>query len=311
MIDNTHSTRKVSEYVQRVANVFDIEKLIGQHIETHDVVQYYEESNLAYRLLHSLDGSIHMAISSDEQFRYEDYLVQVNYIAQQLDLYPSESVLELGCGTGFNLFRLAQQCPHSEFLGIDLTPVHIQTCRKRATRDGLMNANFEVEDFQHLPYADESWDFVFAVESICHAQDMNRVLQEVHRVLVPGGIFVIFDGFRIRDHATLSEDEKTARYLIEKTLAVNKSVNIQSFISGSQMLGFKLLENTDLSQTILPNLERFHTLARILFELSLLGRLTRAIFPKHFVQNAVAAYLMPILVGNGTQGYFRIKFQKQ
>jgi len=303
-------SRDISRYIQRISAVYDVDTLIQQSIEPEDVVDYYVQSNLGYRLLHSLDGSIHMAISKDERFRFEDYLAQVDYITQQIGLYQPKLTLELGCGEGFNLLRLAETYRQCRFMGVDITPLHIKKCRRKARRKDIINAEFKLADFHDLDYPTTSIDMVFAVESICHAQDIFGVLAEVYRVLKPGGIFIIFDGFRIREHATLSDDEKTARYLIEKTLAVNESINIDAFISESKIIGFNIIEHTDLSSTILPNLERFHTLARILFEFSPLGHIARSILPKYFVQNAIAAYLMPLLVGNGTQGYFRLCYQK-
>lgn len=193
---------------------------------------------------------------------------------------------------------------------MDLTPLHISNSSRRVEQKRLNNVVFELGDFHQLDYPSKSLDMVFAIESICHAQDIFSVMSEVYRVLKPGGVMIVFDGFRVREHSTLTPDEKIARHLIEKTLAVNESVRIDSFISGCELMGFEVLENADLSQTILPNLERFHTLARILFEFSPLGHLSRAILPNHLAQNAIAAYLMPILVGNGTQGYFRLCFQK-
>lgn len=302
--------RDISRYIRRISAVFDVDKLIQQPVETDDVVDYYVQSNLGYRLLHSLDGSIHMAISQDERFRFEDYLAQVKYVSQQIELYHPKTTLELGCGEGFNLLRLAETFQQYQFRGLDITPIHIRNSIRKADQNNIENIEFKLADFHNLDYPTASVDMVFAVESICHARDISRVIAEVYRVLKPNGVFIIFDGFRIREHSTLSPDEKTARHLIEKTLAVNESTNIATFTSESKNLGFNIVEYTDLSLTILPNLERFHSLARIFFEVSLLGHIGRSLLPKHFAQNAIAAYLMPLLVGNGTQGYFRLCYQK-
>lgn len=303
-------TRNVSDYVRRVASVYDVDTLIQQPIRPDDVVDYYVQSHVGYRLLHSLNGSIHMAVSQGEQFRFEDYLAQVRFIEGQIVAHQSQTVVELGCGNGFNLLHLANRFGEQQFTGLDITPLHIKNGMRRAKQKQLKNIDFELGDFHNLDYPAASVDMVFAIESICHAQDIFRVMSEVHRVLKPGGIMIVFDGFRVREHCLLTPDEKMARYLIEKTLAVNESQQIQSYISGSQELGFSVLEHTDLSRAILPNLERFHDLARLLFEISPLGHVARILLPVHLTRNAIAAYLMPILVGNGIQGYFRLCYQK-
>jgi len=98
--------------------------------------------------------------------------------AAAAELLPPGRVLDLGCGIGHSYHLLAPR----ETVGLDLSS------------EALAGQDREtvVADMRDLPFADRSFASVLAVHSIEHVPDAERVLSEVHRVLVPGGtaIFV-------------------------------------------------------------------------------------------------------------------------
>ena len=104
-------------------------------------------------------------------------------------------ILEVGCGKGFNSVYLASQCPARNFVGIDLTPLHVALAQKAG--QALANLRFARGNFQQLDFPDHSFDLVFGVETLCHASDVAEVYAELFRVLRPGGRVVIFDGYRL------------------------------------------------------------------------------------------------------------------
>lgn len=63
-----------------------------------------------------------MAVYEGEQFRREDFLVQVNVVAEEIKAIGAQDILELGTGKGFNLSHLTQNFPDRQFSGIDLSP---------------------------------------------------------------------------------------------------------------------------------------------------------------------------------------------
>jgi SAM-dependent methyltransferase len=73
------------------------------------------------------------------------------------------SVLEIGCGTGGNLFPLAERFPESRFVGIDLSGRHIQDANLRLQELGLKNLELICADFSEFSYQDREFDYI-----ICH-----------------------------------------------------------------------------------------------------------------------------------------------
>jgi ubiquinone/menaquinone biosynthesis C-methylase UbiE len=100
-------------------------------------------------------------------------------------------VLDVGCGTGALLRRLAARLPDdSELAGVDPAPRMLAEARKR-----LSGVRLEQATAERLPFADASFDLVVSAMSFDHWADQELGLAECARVLSPGGGFVLADLF--------------------------------------------------------------------------------------------------------------------
>lgn len=90
-------------------------------------------------------------------------------------------VLEVGCGTGLLLERIAGFS--SRAVGIDLSPGMLDHARKR----GLDVAEGSATD---LPFEDASFDVACSFKVLAHVEDLDRALSEMLRVVRPGGVIV-------------------------------------------------------------------------------------------------------------------------
>ncbi len=102
-------------------------------------------------------------------------------------------VLDVGCGTGYLLRRLAARVPEArELAGIDAAPAMIETARTMASDSRIQFATATAEK---LPYPQETFDLVISTTSFDHWADQRAGLAECFRVLVPGGRLVLIDLF--------------------------------------------------------------------------------------------------------------------
>jgi ubiquinone/menaquinone biosynthesis C-methylase UbiE len=102
--------------------------------------------------------------------------------------------LDLGTGPGYVARRIARRRPGLCMAGLDLAAGMVQRARCTATQAGLDGRGIWPQaDGHRLPFADESFDLVVSSFSLHHWTEPLRVLDEVARVLKPGGGYYIAD----------------------------------------------------------------------------------------------------------------------
>src|SRR4026209_1565515 len=97
-------------------------------------------------------------------------------------------VLEIGCGLGTDGAQFAKA--GADYTGVDLTEAAIELARKRFTLSGL-KGTFQVADAENLDFASDTFDLVYSHGVLHHTPDTQRAVNEVWRVLRPGGRAVI------------------------------------------------------------------------------------------------------------------------
>ncbi len=104
----------------------------------------------------------------------------------QYGAWAGERVLDLGCAGGFMAETLHEM--GAEVTGIDPAEQAIRAASLHAIHAGY-GIQYDVGVGEALPYEDASFDAVVCVDVLEHVSDLDQVLREVHRVLVPGGRF--------------------------------------------------------------------------------------------------------------------------
>jgi ubiquinone/menaquinone biosynthesis C-methylase UbiE len=107
------------------------------------------------------------------------------------DWFAGKKGLDAGCGGGRYTVALAN-LGAAKVTGIDYGLNNIKDAKRRSKSAGIDNVNFRHADVLNIPYKDNSFDFVFSNGVLHHTTAPSHGIEELHRVLKPGGHIWIF-----------------------------------------------------------------------------------------------------------------------
>ncbi len=116
-------------------------------------------------------------------------LAFVNYrLVAEARLRPGQHVLDLGSGTGYPAILAAQAVsPGGSVVGLDLAEAMLDRAQRKANALKLRNVKFRTADVSTLPFERGSFDAVISRFCLMFLPDVPRAVQEIARVLKPGG----------------------------------------------------------------------------------------------------------------------------
>jgi len=115
-------------------------------------------------------------------------------VSQALVLKDHGEAVDLGCGAGHLVLEMARKAPGLHVTGIDLSEKMLGDARQSGQQVGLEErVDFRLGNVEEIPFPDQSLDLVISTASLHHWTDPVKVLNEIDRVLKPGGAFYVFD----------------------------------------------------------------------------------------------------------------------
>jgi len=113
-----------------------------------------------------------------------------NTLLARAALGPGDRVLDVACGTGLVTFPAAKAVgPAGAVVGVDLSEVMVNLARARADAHGVDRVSFERMDAEQLTLPDASFDAALCALGLMYVPDVPRAIDEMVRVLAPGGRF--------------------------------------------------------------------------------------------------------------------------
>jgi ubiquinone/menaquinone biosynthesis C-methylase UbiE len=127
---------------------------------------------------------------------------------EQMNLRPADTVLDIGCGTGWLARQIAIKVPEGRVVGIDISDEMIKQAQR--STDGLDNLTFLTGGVDLIPWQDDFFTRAISVESAYYWPDPARGVREIFRVLRPGGsAWILINFYRDNPYSHQWVDELT------------------------------------------------------------------------------------------------------
>ncbi|MGQ9696728.1 MAG: class I SAM-dependent methyltransferase, partial [Armatimonadota bacterium] len=126
---------------------------------------------------------LRLKAAGDPEVEWDQYVVNT-YLSGRI---PLTRVLSLGCGEGILERRLAGMAVFAECDAFDISTAALQRAREAAESLGLHSIYYQLADLNTITLPDQAYDAAFAESSLHHVHNLEHLLQQVSKSLVPGG----------------------------------------------------------------------------------------------------------------------------
>jgi ubiquinone/menaquinone biosynthesis C-methylase UbiE len=136
-----------------------------------------------------------------------------------LEIQPSDRILEVGFGSGADIRRVSKLATYGFVAGIDRSEIMVKQAKKRnAAAIRAKRVELQYASASSIPYKDETFDKIFAINVTQFWTEPLEVLAELRRVLKPGGSIALVIQPRI-PNATEETSRKTGKFLVDLLVA--------------------------------------------------------------------------------------------
>jgi SAM-dependent methyltransferase len=172
-------------------------------VDIRDLVRaYYPSAGLADAVVDVLAGAgIDVAHLTVQDLSAVDQLhaggaAATALVLERINLTAGTTLLDVGCGLG-GPSRMAADRYQAQVTGVDLTPELVDAASALAARVGLeKRCRFLATPGETLPFDEGSFDAAMMIHVGMNVRDKRSLFAEVHRVLSPGAVFLLYEQVR-------------------------------------------------------------------------------------------------------------------
>ncbi|WP_414566271.1 MULTISPECIES: methyltransferase domain-containing protein [unclassified Anabaena] len=219
------------------------------------IQQFYDASSGLWEQIwgEHMHHGYYGADGSQKKDRRQAQIDLIEELLKWADVQTAANILDVGCGIGGSSLYLANKF-NAKATGITLSPVQATRAKERARDIGLSGrSDFQVADAQAMPFADDSFDLVWSLESGEHMPDKTKFLQECYRVLKPGGTLIMVTWcHRPTNNAPLTADEQKHLEDIYRVYCLPYVISLPEYEAIARQLSLNNLRTADWSTAVAP-----------------------------------------------------------
>lgn len=227
------------------------------------VNRYYTDTAWDYKYLWiSKALAVHFGYYDDTITNHNTSLLKMNAIlADKIDVRKGEKVIDAGCGVGGSSIWLTtnKQC---EVTGINIVDQQLAEAAINAERAGVLDkVKFVKADYSDLPF-ESTFDVFWALESIVHAYDKEKVISEAYRVLNTKGRIVVAE-YMLREKPPLNKKEQEFLFPWLDGWSMPSLLTSSEYEKILSSVGFTNIQKININRNVHPSLQRLKWLCRL------------------------------------------------
>lgn len=236
---------EVNEWIDKYNNLHE-DSLENRNEDYTTLVNYYYElATLFYEW--GWGQSFHFSYQLPHEKFAEATARHEYYLAGQLQVQQGEKVLDCGCGIGGPMRNIAR-FTRADITGVTLNEYQVQRGNKLNAEAGLKDTARLVQgDFLKLPFEENSFDGVYAIEATCHAPDRTKVYSQIYRVLKPGKIFACYEWCLTPMYDKNNEYHRSIKKKIEEGDGLPDMASQEEVVDAVKSVGFEMIEARDMA----------------------------------------------------------------
>ncbi|MDW7692465.1 methyltransferase domain-containing protein [Flammeovirgaceae bacterium SG7u.111] len=223
-----------------------------------EVGDYYDQTHVHYEKWWGLrkNLSLHYGIWDENTRTFEESLANTNAVLlEKAGIRKGDNVLDAGCGVGGAAFFIHKEVG-AKVTGLSLSKKQLAFAQRTVAHRELDEVlNFQFMDFTQTTFPAESFDVVWACESVCHTPDKNDFIKEAYRLLKKGGRLIMSDFFLTEER---QEDKHEWITKWGNTWGVPNFVSASYFASKLDEAGFSKVDLFDYTRNIKKSARRMY-----------------------------------------------------
>jgi tocopherol O-methyltransferase len=271
-------------------------------MSTDTITKYYDYTLPFYRFFyHGKSNAVHYGFWRENIKNHQEALLNVNkFLADTVNIKSNDTVLDAGCGIGGSAIWLAQNY-NVRVDGITISEKQLEEAKNLTTKYKVDHVvNFYQRDFLNTKFNDSSYSVVWAIESVCHAEDKRNFIKEAYRLLKSGGRLIVDDGFLLRSPENKHEQNDLNAFL--EGMALSNLSFETDFKKSLEDVGFKNIKIYDKVNDTLPSAKKIYKMSIFSYPLSIILEKLK-LTPPLLTKNNLAGITQYRIIKNGIMGH--------
>ncbi len=194
--------------------------------------------------------SFHFATRREGESFEDSILRHEHELALKLEMKKEDKVLDVGCGI-MGPARNIAKFSGAQITGLTINQHQVDRAKELNKESGVSNLlNIQQGDFMQIPFPENSFDKMYAIEALCHAPNFDGVYEQIYSKLKPGGKACFYQWAMTDKYDPSNKEHVKAKEMIEYGNSICELKTIKEIDASLENSRFTIVETIDLAENV-------------------------------------------------------------